>query len=78
ICAMNAREIIKILMADGWKEVRSKGSHRHFSAQDQARDGDCSGSWRARSEETDSRFDYAPSRPGVAGEVGWQSGFTRR
>jgi predicted RNA binding protein YcfA (HicA-like mRNA interferase family) len=27
---MTSREVIKRLEADGWREVRSKGSHRHF------------------------------------------------
>jgi predicted RNA binding protein YcfA (HicA-like mRNA interferase family) len=27
---MNAREVIKILKADGWIEKNKKGSHRHF------------------------------------------------
>ena len=27
---MGSREVIRALEADGWVEVRSKGSHRHF------------------------------------------------
>ncbi|HME27313.1 MAG TPA: type II toxin-antitoxin system HicA family toxin [Acetobacteraceae bacterium] len=27
---MNARDVIKLLEADGWVEVRSKGSHRQL------------------------------------------------
>jgi len=27
---MNARDVIRLLEADGWREVRSKGSHRQF------------------------------------------------
>lgn len=27
---MKAREVIRALEADGWREVRSTGSHRHF------------------------------------------------
>ncbi len=27
---MNARDVIRRLEADGWREVRSKGSHRQF------------------------------------------------
>jgi predicted RNA binding protein YcfA (HicA-like mRNA interferase family) len=27
---MRAREIIRVLEADGWSEARSKGSHRQF------------------------------------------------
>lgn len=27
---MTPREVILALEADGWREVRSKGSHRHF------------------------------------------------
>lgn len=27
---MGSREVIRALEADGWIEVRSKGSHRHF------------------------------------------------
>jgi len=27
---VNAREVIRALEADGWREVRSSGSHRHF------------------------------------------------
>jgi predicted RNA binding protein YcfA (HicA-like mRNA interferase family) len=27
---MRSSEVIKILKADGWKEVRQKGSHKHF------------------------------------------------
>jgi predicted RNA binding protein YcfA (HicA-like mRNA interferase family) len=27
---MKARDVIKDLEADGWREVRSKGAHRHF------------------------------------------------
>jgi len=27
---MNVREIIRLLTADGWAEVRSKGGHRQF------------------------------------------------
>lgn len=27
---MNARELIRALEADGWREVRSEGSHRQF------------------------------------------------
>jgi predicted RNA binding protein YcfA (HicA-like mRNA interferase family) len=28
--AMNAKEVIKLLLADGWFEVKGKGSHRQF------------------------------------------------
>ncbi|WP_296266476.1 type II toxin-antitoxin system HicA family toxin [Pseudomonas sp. UBA6562] len=27
---MNSRELIAKIMADGWYEVRAKGSHHHF------------------------------------------------
>jgi len=27
---MNAREVIRLLEADGWRETRSRGSHRQF------------------------------------------------
>jgi predicted RNA binding protein YcfA (HicA-like mRNA interferase family) len=27
---MKPRDVIRALEADGWREVRSKGSHRHF------------------------------------------------
>jgi predicted RNA binding protein YcfA (HicA-like mRNA interferase family) len=27
---MKAREVIRVLEADGWREVRSRGSHRQF------------------------------------------------
>jgi predicted RNA binding protein YcfA (HicA-like mRNA interferase family) len=27
---VNARDVIRALEAAGWREVRSKGSHRHF------------------------------------------------
>jgi predicted RNA binding protein YcfA (HicA-like mRNA interferase family) len=27
---MNAREVIKILKADGWYEKNQEGSHKHF------------------------------------------------
>ncbi|MDA8009030.1 MAG: type II toxin-antitoxin system HicA family toxin [Alphaproteobacteria bacterium] len=27
---MKVREILKIIRADGWKKVKTKGSHRHF------------------------------------------------
>lgn len=27
---MNSREIIRMLEADGWKQVRVTGSHHHF------------------------------------------------
>jgi predicted RNA binding protein YcfA (HicA-like mRNA interferase family) len=27
---MKARDVIRALEADGWREARSKGSHRHF------------------------------------------------
>ncbi|MGH7100535.1 MAG: type II toxin-antitoxin system HicA family toxin, partial [Stellaceae bacterium] len=27
---MTPRDVIRALEADGWREVRSKGSHRHF------------------------------------------------
>ena len=27
---MKVREVIKLLERDGWREVRSRGSHRHF------------------------------------------------
>lgn len=27
---MNAREVIRLLQAAGWREVRAKGSHRQF------------------------------------------------
>jgi len=28
------REVIRLLERDGWKELRSKGSHRHFKHPD--------------------------------------------
>ena len=27
---MKVREVIRLLEKQGWKEIRSKGSHRHF------------------------------------------------
>lgn len=27
---MNSQEIIRMLEADGWKEIRCKGSHHHY------------------------------------------------
>jgi predicted RNA binding protein YcfA (HicA-like mRNA interferase family) len=27
---MKVREVIRLLEKHGWKEIRSKGSHRHF------------------------------------------------
>ena len=27
---MKVREVIQVLLRDGWREIRSKGSHRHF------------------------------------------------
>jgi len=27
---MRVREVIQLLQKNGWKEMRSKGSHRHF------------------------------------------------
>ena len=27
---MRSREVIKLLRADGWEEVRQSGSHKHF------------------------------------------------
>jgi predicted RNA binding protein YcfA (HicA-like mRNA interferase family) len=27
---VKVRDIIKLIEADGWREVRQKGSHRHF------------------------------------------------
>jgi predicted RNA binding protein YcfA (HicA-like mRNA interferase family) len=27
---MSARDIIRLLVADGWQQVRQKGSHRQF------------------------------------------------
>ncbi|MBI2895406.1 MAG: type II toxin-antitoxin system HicA family toxin [Deltaproteobacteria bacterium] len=28
---MTSSEVIRLLRADGWDEVRSRGSHRHFA-----------------------------------------------
>ena len=33
---MKVREVIRLLERAGWKEVRLKGSHRHFKHPDQA------------------------------------------
>jgi predicted RNA binding protein YcfA (HicA-like mRNA interferase family) len=27
---VHSRKVIRVLQADGWEEVRRKGSHRHF------------------------------------------------
>jgi len=32
---MRVREVIQLLEKNGWKEMRSKGSHRHFKHADQ-------------------------------------------
>ena len=32
---MKVREVIRLLEKHGWKEIRSKGSHRHFKLADQ-------------------------------------------
>jgi predicted RNA binding protein YcfA (HicA-like mRNA interferase family) len=32
---MKVREVIQLLVRNGWTEVRSKGSHRHFRHPDQ-------------------------------------------
>ena len=32
---MKVREVIQLLEKSGWKEMRSKGSHRHFKHPDQ-------------------------------------------
>jgi predicted RNA binding protein YcfA (HicA-like mRNA interferase family) len=32
---MRVREVIRLLEEHGWKELRSKGSHRHFKHPDQ-------------------------------------------
>src|SRR5579862_4905606 len=34
---MKVREIIRLLERNGWKEIRSKGSHRHFTHPDRRR-----------------------------------------
>jgi predicted RNA binding protein YcfA (HicA-like mRNA interferase family) len=31
---MKVREVIRLLEKQGWKEIRSKGSHRHFKHSD--------------------------------------------
>jgi predicted RNA binding protein YcfA (HicA-like mRNA interferase family) len=33
---MRVREVIQLLERYGWKELRSKGSHRHFKHPDHA------------------------------------------
>ena len=33
---MKVREVIQLLEARGWREMRSKGSHRHFRHPDRA------------------------------------------
>jgi predicted RNA binding protein YcfA (HicA-like mRNA interferase family) len=33
---MNARDVIRLLQAAGWREVRAKGSHRQFQHPDKA------------------------------------------
>jgi predicted RNA binding protein YcfA (HicA-like mRNA interferase family) len=32
---MKVREVIRLLEKQGWREMRSKGSHRHFRHPDQ-------------------------------------------
>jgi len=32
---LKVREVIRLLERNGWKEIRAKGSHRHFKHQDQ-------------------------------------------
>ncbi len=32
---MKVREVIRLLEKHGWKEIRSKGSHRHFKHAEQ-------------------------------------------
>ena len=27
---MKVRDLVKLLVSNGWREVRTKGSHRHF------------------------------------------------
>ena len=33
---MKVRELVQLLEKNGWREMRSKGSHRHFKHPDQA------------------------------------------
>ena len=33
---MKVREVVRLLERNGWKEMRSKGSHRHFKHPDRA------------------------------------------
>jgi len=33
---MQVREVVRLLEAHGWKEMRTKGSHRHFKHPAQA------------------------------------------
>lgn len=33
---MKVRELVQLLQKHGWREMRSKGSHRHFKHPDQA------------------------------------------
>jgi predicted RNA binding protein YcfA (HicA-like mRNA interferase family) len=33
---MKVRELVQLLEKHGWREMRSKGSHRHFKHPDQA------------------------------------------
>jgi len=33
---MKVREVIQLLEKHGWREIRSKGSHRHFKHPEQA------------------------------------------
>jgi len=35
VIPMKVREVIHLLEKHGWKEMRSKGSHRHFKHPDQ-------------------------------------------
>ena len=32
---LKVREVIRLLERNGWKEIRAKGSHRHFKHPDQ-------------------------------------------
>jgi predicted RNA binding protein YcfA (HicA-like mRNA interferase family) len=34
---MKVREVMRLLEKHGWREMRSKGSHRHFKHPDRAR-----------------------------------------
>ena len=35
VVPMKVREVVRLLAGHGWKEMRSKGSHRHFKHPDQ-------------------------------------------